>query len=135
VFFFSGSKFCPFLINNFSHGVPSCNISNITHFSISHKNYPSSRRATTANLVCSNVDVFRRPLISSIFETDLTTVTRSFVLRFNYLANLNFNFLTYLVTNTEMCFSLSHKPILSICSGYDVLERYIIILRFDINIS
>jgi len=73
-----------------------------------------------------------------IFETDLAIVTRSFVLRFNYLANLNFNFLNYLVTKsdcTDMCFSLSHKPVFSICSGYDVLERYIIIPRFDIIIG
>jgi hypothetical protein len=88
-------------------------------------NYPSSRCATAANLLYSNVDIFRRSLRSSIFETALAIVTRSFVLRFNYLANLNFSFLTYFVTKsdfTDMYFSLNHKSILSICSGYDVLK-------------
>lgn len=135
--FFQVLNFVLFLINNISLGVPSCSIWNFTHFSVAHKTYPSSRCVTAANFLCSNVNIFRRPLRPLIFETDLAIITRSFVLRFNYLANLNFNFLTYLLTRsdfTDMWFSLSHKSIFSICSGYNVLKWYIIVLKFDIII-
>ena len=53
---FVGSKFCPFLIDNFSLAVPSRNASNVTQFSESRKNFPSARSKTVADLLCSGTD-------------------------------------------------------------------------------
>ena len=50
---FLRSKFCPPLSNNTSLRVLSCNIRNFSEFSVGHKNYPSTRCATAANLVYS----------------------------------------------------------------------------------
>ena len=71
----SWSKFCPSLINNISLRIPSCSIRNFTQFSVARKNCPSSRCTTATNLVCSNMDIFGRPirslkeiLLSSMFH-------------------------------------------------------------------
>ena len=61
--FFSGSGFCS-LINNISLRVPFCSIRNFTQFSIARKNCPSARCTTATNLICSNIDMFRRPIRS-----------------------------------------------------------------------
>jgi hypothetical protein len=57
---FSKSQFCLFLlIDNNNLKAPSIiRISNCRQFSAARKNCPSTRHATTANLMCSAVDVF-----------------------------------------------------------------------------
>jgi hypothetical protein len=61
---FLGSKFAPFLIDNISLGVPSCNIRNVTQLSVSHKNWPYARCATAADLACSDLDIFNKKIRS-----------------------------------------------------------------------
>jgi len=76
----SGSKFYPSLINNISLRIPSCSIRNFTQFSIARKNYPSARCTTATNLVCSNIDIFRRPIGS------LKQILLSSTFRFCYVS-------------------------------------------------
>jgi hypothetical protein len=61
---FSGSKFCPLLIHTISLRVLNFSIRNFTQLYIACKYYPSARYATAANLICSNTDIFRRPVRS-----------------------------------------------------------------------
>jgi hypothetical protein len=44
--------------------IPSCNIINFTQFSAAHKNCPSARCASAANLVCSDTDTFCKQIRS-----------------------------------------------------------------------
>ena len=56
---FARSKFCPSLIENISLKVPSCSC---TKFSIACIYCASARCATASYLVCSNMDMFRKPI-------------------------------------------------------------------------
>jgi hypothetical protein len=84
--FFSGYKFCPPLVHNICLRVLNCSIKNFTQLSVACKYCTFARYATAANLVCSNIDVFRRP-VRSLHQV-LPWKHVSFVLHFSYLANL-----------------------------------------------
>ena len=61
---FSWFKFCLSFIEDISLRFPSCSTRKFTQFSTACKNCPSSRFVTAANLVCSNIDIFSKPIRS-----------------------------------------------------------------------
>ena len=82
---FIGSEFCPSLIDNISLRIPCHNIRNFTLFSIAGRNCPSTRHATAANLVRSNIYIYSVKLLQ--FWNRFCT-SNAFHCGFNYLSNL-----------------------------------------------
>ena len=56
---FIRSKFCPVLIYDIS-SEPICNFRNFTLYSVTCKNYPSTRPAVAENLMCNDINMFSK---------------------------------------------------------------------------
>ena len=59
-----GSKFCSSLLDNIAFRVPTSDVRNYNHLFASCKNCPSTRRASFANLICCDIDVFCKDIKS-----------------------------------------------------------------------
>ena len=87
---FIGSKFCPSLIDNASHRVPSSNILNFTLVSVAHKNCPSARCAAAANYICNDADsIFSNKML--LWNRFCVSNAFHFGYGFNYLAEFWLN--------------------------------------------
>jgi hypothetical protein len=66
-----GFKFCPFVLEIVGLGIPARYMRDIALFSVcsSTKNCPSARRASAADVVCKDVDVFGgRKVLNHIYR-------------------------------------------------------------------